>query len=127
MNNVTINGYIYKNGSYTFNEEKGKFEYNFYLKVHNPILNEAQGIKCKAVGWLADECTSNMCENCYVEVIGSLANSKTGKTYVLVNSITYKKPKSKRQFYIKTTEFLEYFKPTSILERLKVNEQNKKK
>lgn len=119
MNNITINGYVRKKTQYLKNDKTDKYEFKFYVNCYNPLLQKNQVLPCKCEGWLADECYTNFSEGCYVEVNGSFAMADNNRGYIMANSILYKKPKSRRQFYISSKDFLQYYNPTDVLERVK--------
>lgn len=126
MNNVSISGRVLRKGLYKKSEESGKFEFRFYISSYTPSCDKVQRFPCYCEGWLADEAFSKICENCYVEVVGNLEVSTNGRVYVHCNSLVTKKPRSKREFYIRTTDFLQYYKPENVLERLEDGKKKKK-
>ena len=123
MNTIAINGYVIEEGKYVNNTELDQFEYQFFLKVYSTLTNSVSAIPCKCVGWLADKAYSNIIKNSYVELVGEIVREKENKIYVLVTSMISKKPKGKRQYYIKTTEFLETYNPKNVIERLGIADE----
>lgn len=119
MNSVIITGYVRKKTQYKKNEKTDKYEFKFYVNCYNPLLQCNQVIPCKCEGWLADECYSNLSEGGYVEANGTATMADNNRMYIMVNSLIYKKPKSRKQFYIKAKDFLQCYNPTSVLERIK--------
>ena len=127
MNNVVLNGYVAEQGQYVSNTELDQFEYRFFLKVNSTLTNSVSAIPCKCVGWLASQAYANLCENCYVELNGEIVREKDNKVFVLVTSMVSKKPKKKRQYYIKTTEFFKLYNPKNVLERVGITDDEEAK
>ena len=69
-------------------------------------------------GWLADKCYAELQVGDYCEIVGELVRPSAQIMYVLVKELIYKKPKSRKQVHIKTSEFIQTFKTTEVLERL---------
>lgn len=126
MNNISLTGRVLSKGQYKLNENTGEYEFRFHVSCYIPLVDQVKKIPCMCKGWLADESFSKMCENAYVEVEGCLDVSGNNKLYVLCNSVQIKRPRAKREFYIRSTDFLQYYKPNNILERI-ANAETKKK
>lgn len=129
MNEVICNGYLQRKVHYVKDKITGNYEYRFYLNVFSAKADGVSVIPFKCTGWLADEAYSKLQVGDYIEIIGELVRENQ-IVYVLVKELVYKKPKSSRQVHIKTSEFLQTFQPSEVIERLVkkgVNNSGKKK
>lgn len=122
MNSVTISGYVATGARYIAPIDLYEAEYRFFIKAFATNAKRKTLIAVKAIGWLADKCYSELSENCYVEIIGEMIRESAEKTYVVPITICYRKPKERKQFYIRSTEFFDAYKPQSVMKRLNKNE-----
>ena len=118
MNEVICNGYLQKKVHYVKDSITGNYEYRFYLNVFSNRAESVSIIPFKCTGWLADEAYAKLEVGDYVEIVGELVRDNPQLMYVLVKELIYKKPKSRKQIHIKTSEFLQTFKPGEVIERL---------
>lgn len=119
MNTVILNGYVGKDIYYggdidMFNQIVCKF----YVATTNPSLESTSLVPCVCLDWLANKCYAGICEGCYVEVIGEIVKRPRKSLFVQVQSMVYKKPKSKKQYSIRSTEFLQTYRPANIMKQI---------
>lgn len=115
MNIVMVNGYVTRNRKYRKNIEKNRMEFCFNVAVTDYVNCEVVSIPVLAIGEMAKHTYAKMCDDCYVEIVGYLSKTKENKIYILVKDIVIKEPKSKTQYYYSSKEFMEIFKPSSII------------
>ena len=124
MNFVVCNGYIQKKTEFVRNDI-GQEEFRFFLNSYSYYFKEAYPIPFKIVGDKATECYAKLEEGDYLEVTGELIRPNKNSMYVMCKDISVRKPKSKKEFYIKTSEFLEFYNPQRIINH--INEKKVKK
>jgi RecJ-like exonuclease len=119
MNTVILNGHVGKDIYYGGDiDMKGQVVCKFYVATSNPTLEETSLVPCVCLDWLAQRCYAGISEGCYVEIIGELVKRRGKSLFVNVQSMVYKKPKSKKQYTIRSTEFLQTYKPANIMKQL---------
>lgn len=124
MNFVICNGYLQKKSEYVKND-MGQEEFRFFLNSYSYYYKEAYPIPFKIVGDKATECYAKVEVGDYIEVTGELVRPNKTSMYVVCKDVLIKKPKSKKEYYLKTTEFLEFYSPERLI--TKVNEKKAKK
>lgn len=130
MNLVIITGHVLdlKNFSrFKRSGEVGKTTYDFLVLTNGQISNSLNKIPIRAVDDQALICYANLTTNSYVEIVGELVRPTADKFYVHLRSITYKAPKTVRQYYIKSTDFIETYKPSKLIESMVTQEEMNKK
>lgn len=118
MNIVMVNGYVLKNRKYKKNQELNRMELGFSIAITDYVNCEIVNMPVLAIGKMATEIYSKLCDDCYVEIVGYISKTKQGKIYILVKDIVIKEPKSKTQYYYSSKEFMEIFKPSNIIKEL---------
>ena len=130
MNIVMVNGYVLQNRKYQKNIEKNRMEYCFNVAVTDYVNCEVISMPILAIGEMAKQTYAKICDECYVEIVGYLSKTKQNKIYILIKDIVIKEPKSKTQYYYSSKEFMEIFKPSSIIKDIvnnsKKDEKNEK-
>lgn len=126
MNIVMVNGYVLNKRKYKKNIEQNRMEFGFSVAVVDYINNEIITLPILAIGDMATQIYAKICDNCYVEIVGYLSKTKQNKMYVLVKDIVIKEPKSKTQYFYSSKEFMEIFKPSSVIKNL-VKQDKKEK
>lgn len=126
MNIVMVNGYVLNKRKYKKNIEQNRMEFGFSAAVVDYINNEIITLPILAIGDMATQIYAKICDNCYVEIVGYLSKTKQNKMYVLVKDIVIKEPKSKTQYFYSSKEFMEIFKPSSVIKNL-VKQDKKEK
>ncbi len=126
MNIVMVNGYVLNKRKYKKNIEQNRMEFGFSVAVVDYINNEIITLPILAIGEMATQIYAKICDNCYVEIVGYLSKTKQNKMYVLVKDIVIKEPKSKTQYFYSSKEFMEIFKPSSVIKNL-VKQDKKEK
>lgn len=116
MNKVIINGYLQKKADYV-KDEYGKAEFRFFLNTYSYSFNESFPIPFKVAGDKATECWAKVSVGDYIEVVGEIVRPNPQSMYVMCQDIMCRKPKSKKEYYLKTTEFLEFYNPESVIEK----------
>jgi hypothetical protein len=124
MNFVVCSGYIQKKTEYVKND-MGQDEFRFFLNSYSYYFKEAYPIPFKIIGDKATECYAKFEVGDYLEVTGELIRPNKNSMYIMCKDISCKKPKSKKEYYIRTSEFLDFYNPERILTNL--NEKNSKK
>lgn len=128
MNSVTISGYVLDKTIYRkCEDDPTKMEYYFLVYCYEPFTKTNSKIPVRAYGSLANECYAHLCTNCYVEVNGGLVRPNETSFYVQVKDIVYRRPRSKRTYQYTSTEFIETFAPSQLIERLVSGDDGKKK
>ena len=102
-------------------------EFGFSVAVVDYINNEIITLPILAIGDMATQIYAKICDNCYVEIVGYLSKTKQNKMYVLVKDIVVKEPKSKTQYFYSSKEFMEIFKPSSVIKNLVKQDKKEKK
>lgn len=118
MNNVVISGFIAKESDYIKNEA-GITEYRFFVSTTNPNVEGASIIPCKTIGQLADKCQIEFGVGGYIELVGELVKPPNKNMFVLAHEIIFQKDKDRQRITIRSTEFMQIYKPTEIMKRLK--------
>lgn len=126
MNIVMVNGYVLNKRKYKKNIEQNRMEFGFSVAVVDYINNEIITLPILAIGDMATQIYAKICDNCYVEIVGYLSKTKQNKMYVLVKDIVIKEPKNKTQYFYSSKEFMEIFKPSSVIKNL-VKQDKKEK
>ena len=127
MNSVIVSGYVLDKTIYRkCKDDPTKMEYYFLVYSYEPFTRTNSKIPIRAYGAMADECYAHLSTNCYVEITGGLVRPNESTFYVQVKDIVYRRPKSKRIYHYTSTEFLDTFAPSKLIERL-VSGQNEKK
>ncbi len=122
MNNITLTGYALEKGKYSI--VNGSTEYNFFLKCYSTYSKRVNNIPIKCRYELADKAYARIVGNAYIEIYGELLNDN-GNIYVEAITLSIKLPKEKQNIYVRSTEFLELFSPSSIIERIKAPKKEK--
>lgn len=119
MNMVIINGYVMdltKASSYAVVD--GRKVYSFLVLCNGVVSETACKVPVRAFDEQAVLCYSSLTTESYVEIVGELVRETPTKFYVHLRSILYKAPKKKRQFYMKSTEFFQLYKPSNVINEL---------
>lgn len=124
MNLVIASGYLQKKSEYVKNE-LGQDEYRFFLNAYSYYYNEAYPVPFKIIGDKATECYAKFETGDYLEVTGEIVRPNPKSMYIMCKDITCKKPKSKKEYYVKTTEFLEFYSPERIINQVKEKSSKK--
>lgn len=127
MNSVTLSGYVLDKEIYRKSKEDDKYEYFFLLYCYEPFTKTHSKIPIRTSGTLATECYTNLTKNCYVEINGGLVKKDDGTFYVQAKDLVFRRPKGKRTYQYTSTEFIETFAPSKLIERLVNGEDEKKK
>ena len=127
MNIVMVNGYVLQNRKYQKNIEKNRMEYCFNVAVTDYVNCEVISMPILAIGEMAKQTYAKICDECYVEIVGYLSKTKQNKIYILIKDIVIKEPKSKTQYYYSSKEFMEIFKPSSIIKDIVNNSKKDEK
>ena len=126
MNYLIINGYVQSRKNYLVGEN-GQNEFRFFISATSLTLDESFPVPVKCLGKLADEAQCQINEGYYVEVLGELIRISAKECYVLARELKFIPPKSKTAYYMKSSEFLELFSPSKILERYLEKDKEKTK
>lgn len=119
MNYCVFNGYVEQKFAYNQDEEK-KFKFDFFVSVENDD-GIARPIPFRAYGDMAVELYAKLQIGYYVEITSKFIRLAYNKNYFVVKDLTYKAPKSEKQYYVKSSQLLEMYNPSDILEKVKKN------
>ena len=86
---------------------------------------ESYAIPLKVIGDKATECYAKFEVGDYIETEGEIIRPNPNSMYVLCGNIICRKPKSKKEYYVKTTDFLSFYSPESVIDRV-YNKSSKK-
>lgn len=126
MNICVLSGFLQKKTQYLKNKE-GITEFRFFLNVYSPVEKSMSSLPIKCKGRLADECYSKLKVGYYLEVVGEMVRPSPQQVYAVAHTISFKTPSGEKVVHIRTTEFLEMFDTSKVIERLQVNKSGKKK
>lgn len=124
MNVVMISGYVLENDKAIYRKVEGSdiYEYYFLVYVHEPFTKTNSKIPVRASGDMANQCYASLCTDSYVEITGGLVRLNDDKSfYIQVKDLVYRRPKSKRVYQLTSSEFIETFAPSKLIERLVAN------
>lgn len=124
MNQVIVSGYLQKKSEYVKND-LGQYEFRFFINAYSYYYNESYPVPFKIIGDKATECYAKFEVGDYLEIVGEIIRPNPNAMYIMCKDISCKKPKSKKEFYVKTTEFLSFYSPECVIDR--VYSKNSKK
>ncbi len=116
MNYCIFSGYVENKYAYKPDEETGEYKFDFWVSVENDD-GIARPIPFRCYGNMATETYMKLQVGFYVEITCKYIRTSNITNYFVVKDLTYKAPKTNRQYYIKSSELLEMFNPKNVLEK----------
>lgn len=126
MNICVLSGFLQKKTQYIKNDT-GESEFRFFLNVYSPVEKTMNCLPILCKGKLADECYARLKVGYYLEVIGEMVRPSPQQVFAIAHTLSFKTPTGEKVVHIRTTEFLEMFDTSKVLERLQVDKSGKKK